>query len=152
MRGGRGRGLRQLTPLAQQASVARPMSATPTALPGSTAGRGQHRHCADLELEDPLTTESTAPDCACRWATLDTTGVQRGLRDAVTAAGLTGPDDQLPRVVARQLRHTWATELANAGMSIQALMALLGHRSPEMTIRYVRLASRTLKAAWAPAT
>ncbi len=52
------------------------------------------------------------------------------------------------RVVARQLRHTWATELANAGMSIQALMTLLGHRSPEMTIRYARLASPTLKAAY----
>src|SRR6478736_5745157 len=30
-------------------------------------------------------------------------------------------------VTPHQLRHTWATELANAGMSLQALMALLGH-------------------------
>jgi hypothetical protein len=29
---------------------------------------------------------------------------------------------------------------------MQALMTLLGHRSPEMTIRYARLASPTLKA------
>ena len=79
---------------------------------------------------------------------LGTTRIQRGLRDAVIAAGLTGPDHQPLRVVAHQLRHTWATELANAGMSIQALMTLLGHRSPEMTIRYARLGSPTLKAAY----
>jgi hypothetical protein len=33
-------------------------------------------------------------------------------------------------------------------MSMQALMTLLGHRSPEMTIRYARLASPALKAAY----
>jgi len=79
---------------------------------------------------------------------LGTTRIQHGLRDAVTAAGLTGPDNEPLRVVAHQLRHTWATELANAGMSMQALMTLLGHRSPEMTIRYARLASPTLKAVY----
>jgi len=65
--------------------------------------------------------------------------IQRGLRDAVAAAGLTGPDGRPLRVVAHQLRHTWATELANGGMSMQALMTLLGHRSAEMTIRYALL-------------
>ena len=79
---------------------------------------------------------------------LGTTRIQRGIRDAVIAAGLTGPEGQPLRVVAHQLRHTWATELANAGMSMQALMTLLGHRSPAMTIRYARLASPALKAAY----
>lgn len=79
---------------------------------------------------------------------LGTARIQRGLRDAVGAAGLTDVDGQPLRVVAHQLRHTWATELANGGMSLQALMTLLGHRSPEMTIRYARLASPTLKAAY----
>jgi integrase len=79
---------------------------------------------------------------------LGPTRIQRGLRDAVVVAGLTGPDGRPLRVVAHQLRHTWATELANGGMSMQALMTLLGHRSPEMTIRYARLASPTLKAAY----
>lgn len=74
--------------------------------------------------------------------------IRRGLRDAAAAAGLSGPDGQLLAVSAHQLRHTWATELANGGMSMQALMTLLGHRSPEMTIRYARLASPTLKAAY----
>lgn len=79
---------------------------------------------------------------------LGQTRIRRGLADAVAAAGLSGPDGKPLRVVAHQLRHTWATELANAGMSMQALMTLLGHRSAEMTIRYARLASPTLKAAY----
>ena len=40
-----------------------------------------------------------------------------------------------------QLRHTYDTSLANAGMSLQALMTLLGHITPQMTIRYATLAS-----------
>jgi integrase len=79
---------------------------------------------------------------------LGPTRIQRGLVHAVEAAGLCGPDHQPLRVVAHQLRHTWATELVNAGMSLQALMALLGHRTPEMTIRYARLSSPTLRAAY----
>lgn len=51
-------------------------------------------------------------------------------------------------VTPHQLRHTWATELANAGMSLQALMALLGHVTPQMTIRYATLASPTLRNAY----
>jgi site-specific recombinase XerD len=74
--------------------------------------------------------------------------LQSGLRHAVTAAGLTGTDGQPLRVVSHQLRHSYATSLVNAGMSLQALMALLGHRSPEMTIRYARLASPTLRGAY----
>lgn len=74
--------------------------------------------------------------------------IQLGLARAVEACALHGPDGQPLRVVAHQLRHTWATELVNAGMSLQALMTLLGHRSPEMTVRYARLASPTLRSAY----
>ena len=74
--------------------------------------------------------------------------IQHALSQAVTDAGLLGTDGQQLRVVAHQLRHTWATELVNAGMSLQALMALLGHRAPEVAIRYARLASPTLRAAY----
>lgn len=74
--------------------------------------------------------------------------LQNGLRRAVEAAGLTDADGRPLKVVSHQLRHTYATSLVNAGMSLQALMALLGHRSPEMTIRYARLASPTLRAAY----
>jgi hypothetical protein len=51
-------------------------------------------------------------------------------------------------VTCHQLRHTWATGVANAGMSLQALMALLGHVTPQMTIRYATLASPTLRTAY----
>lgn len=74
--------------------------------------------------------------------------IQKGLRDAVRSAGLTGPDGAPLRIVAHQLRHTYATSLVNAGMSLQALMNLLGHSSPEMTMRYAQLASPTLRIAY----
>jgi hypothetical protein len=51
-------------------------------------------------------------------------------------------------VTPHQLRHTYATALANAGMSPQALISLLGHVTPEMTIRYATLASPTLRGAY----
>lgn len=74
--------------------------------------------------------------------------IQIGLRNAVIAAGIYGPGGEPQRIVAHQLRHTYATSLVNAGMSLQALMQLLGHASPEMTLRYAHLASPTLRAAY----
>ena len=50
------------------------------------------------------------------------------LHRAAAEAGLDG-------VVPHQLRHTYATALVNAGGSLQALMALLGHVSAEMSLR-----------------
>jgi len=74
--------------------------------------------------------------------------VRSGLRTAASAAGLTGVGGQPLNVTPHQLRHTYATELANAGMSLQALMALLGHVTPEMTLRYATLASPALRVAY----
>ena len=79
---------------------------------------------------------------------LGTSRLQTGLRDAVRAAGLTGTGGEPMRVVAHQLRHTYATSLLNAGLSLQALMALLGHRTPEMTLRYATLSSPTMRRAY----
>ena len=47
-----------------------------------------------------------------------------------------------------QLRHTYATTLVNAGMSLQALMALLGHVTTEMTLRYATLAAPAVRTAY----
>ena len=41
------------------------------------------------------------------------------------------------------LRHTFATELLNAGLRLECLQALLGHRSIEETRRYARLTDKT---------
>jgi hypothetical protein len=43
------------------------------------------------------------------------------------------------RIVPHQLRHTYATEMLRSGVSFPALMKLLGHTSPEMTMLYVEL-------------
>ena len=41
------------------------------------------------------------------------------------------------------LRHTFATELLNAGMRLECLQPLLGHSCLEMTRRYARLTDKT---------
>jgi integrase/recombinase XerD len=46
------------------------------------------------------------------------------------------------------LRHTYASELLNAGMPLQCLQELLGHRSIEMTRRYARLTDNTRRQAY----
>ncbi len=74
--------------------------------------------------------------------------LRHGLDTAAATAGLRGPDGQPLHVTPHQLRHTYATSLVNAGMSLQALMALLGHVSTEMTLRYASLAAPTVRAAY----
>jgi len=49
------------------------------------------------------------------------------------------------RIVPHQLRHTFATEMLRAGVSFPALMKLLGHTSPEMTMLYVEVALNDLQ-------
>ena len=46
------------------------------------------------------------------------------------------------------LRHTYASELLNAGMPLQCLQELLGHKSIEMTRRYARLTDNTRREAY----
>jgi integrase len=43
-----------------------------------------------------------------------------------------------------QLRHTLATQAINRGMSLEAIAALLGHRSMKMTLTYARITDRTV--------
>lgn len=49
------------------------------------------------------------------------------------------------RIVPHQLRHTYATELLRAGVGFPVLMKLLGHTSPEMTMRYLDVALNDLQ-------
>ncbi len=57
-------------------------------------------------------------------------------------------DAGLPHTTPHQLRHTYATALVNAGVSLQSLMALLGHVSAEMSLRYGRLFDATVRAEY----
>jgi integrase len=63
------------------------------------------------------------------------------LHRAATKAGI-------GHVFPHQLRHTYATALVNAGVSLQALMALLGHVSAQMSLRYARLFDHTVRAEY----
>ncbi|MEP6697254.1 MAG: tyrosine-type recombinase/integrase [Pseudonocardiales bacterium] len=51
----------------------------------------------------------------------------------------------LPKATPHALRHTFATGLVNAGVSLQALMQLLGHVSAAMSLRYGRLFDTTVR-------
>jgi integrase len=74
--------------------------------------------------------------------------IRQGLQQAVLDAGVTGPDGLPLHVTPHQLRHTFGTALINAGMGLPALMALLGHVTPDMTLRYAQIASPTVRAAY----
>jgi hypothetical protein len=66
-------------------------------------------------------------------------GIRKTFRDAVAAAGIT------TRLVPHQNRHTYATEMLRAGVSLPGLMELLGHASPEMTLRYLEITQPDLQ-------
>ncbi len=68
---------------------------------------------------------------------LDRHAVTRLINRAGAAAGL-------PHIHPHQLRHTLATQAINRGMSLEAIAAMLGHRSLDMTLRYAKIASRTV--------
>lgn len=63
--------------------------------------------------------------------------IEAAVRKAGERAGL-------GRVTPRQLRHTLATQAINRGMSLEAIAALLGHRSLSMARVYARIAERTV--------
>ncbi len=68
---------------------------------------------------------------------LDRHTVTRLINKAGAAAGL-------PHIHPHQLRHTLATQAINRGMTLEAIAALLGHRSLDMTLRYAKIANRTV--------
>lgn len=62
--------------------------------------------------------------------------VARIVRRIARTAGIT------ENVTPHRLRHTLATQAINRGMSLEAIAALLGHRSLRMTLVYARIADR----------
>lgn len=63
------------------------------------------------------------------------------LRVASTLSRL-GRQAGIGPVTAHQLRHTLATQAINRGMSLDAIAALLGHRTLAMTMIYARIADK----------
>jgi site-specific recombinase XerD len=113
------------------------------ALDAWTQHRGIHR-----PIPHPRTGRPTDFLLTERSRRLGATRLRNGLTAATTAAGLLNNHGDPVTITPHQLRHTYATSLVNAGMSLQALMALLGHVTPEMTLRYATLASPTLRDAY----
>jgi len=70
---------------------------------------------------------------------------QNALRAELARAASTAG---IGHVTPHALRHTYATALVNAGVSLQALMALLGHVSAEMSLRYGRLFDATVRTEY----
>ena len=60
------------------------------------------------------------------------------MRRAIQAAGLSGKGYSL-----HSLRHTFATDMLNAGLRLEVLQQLLGHQSVEITRRYARMSDIT---------
>jgi len=52
------------------------------------------------------------------------------------------------RYAPHSLRHTFATQLLNAGASLEVVKELMGHRSLQMTLRYTQLYDRTKRAQY----
>jgi site-specific recombinase XerD len=55
------------------------------------------------------------------------------------------------RITSHRLRHTYATELLSAGMSLLGVMQLLGHRDHRMTLRYTAITLETVEDEYAKA-
>ncbi len=65
--------------------------------------------------------------------------IRAALQDAVTAAGIKA------RIVPHQFRHTYASEMLRAGVSLPAVVKLLGHNSPRMTLQYLEITQQDLQ-------
>jgi integrase len=61
-------------------------------------------------------------------------GLRQSLHEISAAAGISA------WIVPHQLRHTYATFMLRAGVSFPGIMKLLGHSSPDMTMRYLGVA------------
>jgi integrase len=66
----------------------------------------------------------------------------KALRNELSRAG---SEADVGHTTPHQLRHTYATALVNAGVSLQSLMALLGHQTAAMSLRYGRLFDVTVR-------
>jgi len=72
---------------------------------------------------------------------------EHALNIACTTAGLVDATGR-PTVNAHRFRHTIGTQLAEGGARLQTIMAVLGHKSPAMSLIYASLSDPTVKAQY----
>jgi integrase len=65
--------------------------------------------------------------------------LRAALQDVAAAVGITA------RIVPHQFRHTYATEMMRAGVTLAAVVKLLGHKNPYMTLRYLEITQSDLQ-------
>ena len=65
--------------------------------------------------------------------------LRAALREVVSAVGIPA------RIVPHQFRHTYGTEMLRAGVGFAAVMKLLGHKSPDMTLEYLQITQQDLQ-------
>ena len=63
------------------------------------------------------------------------------LKAACAAVGLATPDGR-PTVSPHRFRHTVGTQLAERGAKLRTIMNVLGHTSPQMSMRYAQISDR----------
>ena len=68
--------------------------------------------------------------------------IQNCMTRYLRLAGITKPYSP------HSLRHTFATQLLNAGASLEVVKELMGHRSLDVTLRYTQLYDRTKRAQY----
>jgi len=74
-------------------------------------------------------------------APISATSVRRAFQQARLAAGVT------KQACVHTLRHSWATDLLEAGLNLRIIQLWLGHRSPTTTAIYTQLTQKAQELA-----
>ena len=75
---------------------------------------------------------------ACKRGTMSYAGARKMFKQHLAKAGLSFKGYTL-----HQLRHTFASEMLNAGLRLEVLQQLMGHSSLEVTRQYAKLTDKT---------
>ncbi len=65
--------------------------------------------------------------------------IRAALQDVAATVGISA------HIVPHQFRHTYGTEMLRAGVNFAAVMKLLGHKSPDMTLEYLQITQQDLQ-------